>query len=463
MKGFAATLCFFILFASFFVSCKKDAFTSNPNALLTTTTDTLHFDTVFTSTGSVTQSIKLFNLNGEGIVISSVKLGGGASSPFKINVAGTPGPVATNISIKGGDSTYIFATVSINPSNQNLPFIVRDSIEITYNGNTKWVQLQAFGQNAHFIKNATIRGTTTWNNDLPYVITGGLTVDTNAVLIINKGCAIFVNAAAPIIINGTLQVRGEKEDSNQVVFTSDRLDEPYRDYPASFPGLTFAASSKNNSLTYATIKNAVRGIVVLGPSVNANPKLSLAQTIITNAYDVGLMGINTSISAQNTLVTNSGKNLVLNGGQYQFIHCTVASQASEFIPHTNPLLAVSNEVDGVPVALSAVFQNCIFWAEGNGQVPDEVVILKKGSTPFLASFENLLWRVQTTPANATTNGSIINQQSPLFDGPSEKEPTFRLKEDSPAIGKGSASGVVVDLDGAPRPVGLPDLGAFERQ
>ncbi len=392
-----------------------------------------------------------------------MKLGGGSSSPFKINIAGTPGPVATNIELKAGDSTYIFATVSINPTIENLPFIVRDSIEITYNGNTKWVQLQAFGQNAHFIRNQTFTGTTIWNNDLPYVIMGKLIVDTNAVLIINKGCNIFVNANAPIIINGSLQVMGEKWDSTRVVFTGDRLDEPYRNYPASYPGIFFTSSSKNNSITYTTIKNAFRGVMVSGPSVNGAPKLTLAQTIIHNAFDAGLLALNTSVSAQNVLVSNCGKNVVLqSGGNYQFLHCTMASGGSVYVPHSNPVLEISRGDDDAAAApLNALFKNCIFWAEGGGQVAGEVVISKKGTTPFSVSFENVLWRVQSTPANATVSGVVING-SPLFIS-NEKELNFRLKEGSPAIDKGSASGLTVDLDGAPRPVGAPDLGAYEKQ
>ena len=45
---------------------------------------------------------------------------------------------------------------TINANNANLPFIVRDSVSIKFNGNTKWVQLQAYGQNARFIKNQKI-------------------------------------------------------------------------------------------------------------------------------------------------------------------------------------------------------------------------------------------------------------------------------------------------------------------
>ncbi|WP_315824928.1 choice-of-anchor Q domain-containing protein [Paraflavitalea speifideaquila] len=39
---------------------------------------------------------------------------------------------------------------------------------------------------------------------------------------------------------------------------------------------------------------------------------------------------------------------------------------------------------------------------------------------------------------------------------------FRLKEESPALNKGKATTLTIDLDGNPRPVGLPDLGCYEK-
>jgi hypothetical protein len=40
---------------------------------------------------------------------------------------------------------------------------------------------------------------------------------------------------------------------------------------------------------------------------------------------------------------------------------------------------------------------------------------------------------------------------------------FRLKDTSPAINAGTNSLVTSDLDGKVRPIGLPDLGTYEKQ
>lgn len=445
-------------------ACTKESFNNDSSVLLKTSVDTLHFDTVFTSTGSTSQFIKIFNESNKGIHISSVRLFGGATSPFKINVDGISGPQVSNTDVLADDSVYVYVTVSINPTSANLPFIVRDSIEINYNGNKKIVQLDAYGRNAHFFRNKIIKTTEVWNNDLPYVILGGIIVDTNAVLTINKGCQIYSHADAPFIVNGTMQVNGEKYDSTRVVFTGDRLDEPYRDFPASYPGLIFTDVSKNSVLNYAIVKNAYQGIVVADPA--AGTKLTLNETIIDNAYDAGLLGINTSISARNLLVSNCGKNILLvKGGNYNFTHCTAATYSSNFIQHKDPVVIVTNYLNNAVANLNASFRNCIFWADANGIVNDEVVVLKQGNASFNVSFDQVLWRVQTTPANSTINGAI-NNQNPKFDSinTSEKIYSFRLKDGSPAIDKGVNASITLDLDGKPRPVGTkPDLGAYEKQ
>lgn len=453
---------FLLLFAVLFFACNKESFTNNSSALLKTSVDTLHFDTVFTSTGSTSQFVKIINQNDKGIHISSVKLAGGASSPYKINVDGIAGPQINNTDVLAEDSIYVYVTLSINPTAANLPFFIRDSIEINYNGNKKFVQLDAYGRNAHFFRNRIIKTSEAWNNDLPYVILGGLVVDTNATLTINKGCQVYSHADAPFIVNGSLQVNGN--DSTRVVFTGDRLDEPYKNFPASYPGLIFTDVSKNNVLNYTIIKNAYQGIVVAEPS--AGTKLTLNETIIDNAYDAGLLGINTSINARNLLVSNCGKNILLvKGGNYNFTHCTAATFSSSYIQHKDPVLAVTNYLNNSANNLNAVFRNCIFWAEANGIVNDEVVVLKQGSTTFNVTFDQVLWRTQTNPANSTING-IINNQNPIFDtiNTSQKIYSFRLRGGSPAIDKGVNAGVTIDLDGKPRPVGLkPDLGAYEKQ
>ncbi len=451
-----------------FGGCKKDTFITSKDAQLFLSADTLHFDTVFTSTGSITQMFKIKNGNNQKLKIDDVTLQGGPTSPFKINVDGTTGPAVNNIVLEANDSIFVFVTVTINPTLVTQSFVVRDSIRIESNGNKTYVQLEAYGQNAHFLRNVKVTGNTVWTNDLPYVILGGMQIDTTAVLTIEKGCRIYLHADAPLFVDGSLIVNGEKDTASRVYFSGDRLDYPYSEYPAGWPGIYFRGTSKNNVLSYAVVRNAYQGLVAQGPSVNANPKLILNECIIDNIYDAGLYGIQTSINATNCLISNCGKNvqLVL-GGNYKFIHCSMPTIANNYITHKDPVLYVSNYVQAggsfFTDNLTANFTNCIVWSE-NSTAENEVVTSKQTGSTFNVNFTNCLWKVKTTPSDVTAT-NIISNQNPLFDSVnvSKNYYSFRLKENSPAINKGAASTVTIDLDGNPRPVAQPDMGAYEKQ
>ena len=456
-----------LIVAAMATACKKDSFITG-NANLSTSADTLHFDTVFTTLGSVTHYFRIFNDNNQKLKLRNVSLAGGASSVFKINVDGTPGPAVSDIDIEANDSLYVFVSVKINPTAQDLPFVIRDSIHIQFNNQEKWVQLEAWGQNAHFLRSRLIDANETWTNDKPYVILGGLQVDTNTTLTIQKGCRIYLHASAPFIVDGTLLVTGEKYDSTRVIFSGDRLDEPYRNYPGAWPGIYFRGESKDNYLQYAIIKNAYQGIIAIAPAANANPKVILSESIIDNCYDAGIQSVQSDIRAQNCLISNCGKNMVLAlGGKYEFNHCTSVAYSNTFIQHKEPVLLVTDFIrDGntiLTAGLNASFSNCIFWAD-NSIVENEVVSNKQGNGPFNLNFQNCLWKVKNNPGNATATNIIANQ-APLFDiiDTQKRWYNFRLKDESPALNKGKASPLNIDLDGNPRPVGLPDLGCYEKQ
>ena len=187
------------------------------------------------------------------------------------------------------------------------------------------------------------------------------------------------------------------------------------------------------------------------------------------SFDAGIISINSSVTASNCLVSNCGKNLYLvKGGVYQFTHCTVVTYANRFIEHRDPVLSLSNFIvvnnNQVAANLNAVFRNCIFWGE-NGLVDNEVVVTKGGATTFNVNFDYNLWKVQTVPANINPPIGIIPNQPPQFDSINSFKNyyDFRLKAPSPAVNKGTNAGVIIDLNGKLRPVGLPDLGCYERQ
>jgi hypothetical protein len=464
MKAFALLILSAVILLT---ACRKDSFINSADAKVTITVDTLKYDTVFTSSGSITQSFKIINENNQKLRLSSIKLMGGASSAFKINVDGVATNEATDVELEANDSVYVFVQVNVNPNAANLPFVIRDSIQVNYNGNNRLVQLEAWGQNAHFFRNKEILADETWVNDLPYVILGYLHVNNNKKLTINKGCHIYVHADAPIIVDGTLQVNGLKDTVDRVFFNGDRLDDPYKDFPASWPGIYFGTTSKDNIFNYAVIKNSYQSIAAQDPSTNGNPKVTLNQCVIDNSYDAGIISSNSSITAINCLISNCGKNIeLIKGGTYSFTHCTVASYSNSYILHKDPVLLVSNYDATGSQPLTALFRNCIFWGE-NGIVDSEVVAFKNAAALFNVTFDRVLWKVTSTPPEFTIISPPvpINNQSPGFTkiDISHQYYDFHLSDTSIAINKGKDFGVSIDLDGKPRPVGLPDLGCFEKQ
>jgi hypothetical protein len=467
-KSSIACCLLLIACCSFFISCKKDFFISSPDAKLIISVDSLKFDTVFTTTGSITKVFKVINDNDQKLNLSKVKLMGGATSAYKMNVDGASTTEVNNLEIDANDSIYVFVSVTINPNAANLPFIVADSILINYNGNTRFVQLEAYGQNANFLRNRVISSNTVWTNTLPYVLLGSIRVDTTATLTIPAGTRIYSHADAPFIVDGTLIVNGTKPDS--VVFAGDRLDADYKDLPAGWPGIYFRGSSKNNVLTFAIIKNANQAVVLQQPSPNPNPKLVLHQCIIDNAWDAGILSVNSSMQADNCLVSNCGNNIELTyGGDYTLTHCTVAGYSTDLVTHKNPVLTVNNFLAqngaNLTANLNAVFRNCIFWGDG-GFITDEISVTKQGANNFTVLFDKNLYKAVADPTNSTLTGNIKNQD-PSFDSIDvfKRIFNFRITKNAtaPGIDKGAPTGFPRDLDDKNRNVGLPDMGCYEKQ
>ena len=412
----------------------------------------------------MTASFKIFNPHDARIRLASISLGGGTGSQFKINADGVPGPTVTDLEIAARDSAYVFVTVNVNPTSTTSPFIITDSITVSYNGRKDKVLLSAYGQNARYIRSERITANTTWNKSLPYVIIGGVQVDRNVTLNLEPGTRIYLHADAPFLVDGTLKAIGTRPDS--IVFRGDRLDKDYRDLPASWPGIYFRETSSGNQLRYVIIRNAYQGVVAFRPSPTL-PKVDLSECIIDNVYDAAIYGINSSIRAVNCLVSNSGLNILLaNGGDYEFTHCTVASYANSYIPHKKPVCVITNWDSTTQInsyALNARLRNNIFWGE-NGLVDNEVVVSRRGGGAFSVLMENNLYKAAGTVEHATLLNNIVNQP-PRFDSIREASRYYDFRIDkgiSPAINKGRNLGVASDLEGKPRD-GQPDIGCYEKK
>src|ERR1035437_7574029 len=111
----------FIIFVSViisigFMACSDENYSTNPKYKLTFSTDTLSFDTVFTTIGSATAKIMIYNRNNVALKISHLGIAGGKASPFKINVDGSLNAdnQFDNIEIRAKDSMYVFVAVNVD-------------------------------------------------------------------------------------------------------------------------------------------------------------------------------------------------------------------------------------------------------------------------------------------------------------------------------------------------------------
>ena len=242
------------IFFIFSISCNKKSIIIG-NETLAFSTDTLKFDTVFTTLGSVTRSFKVYNHLNKKININNIRLENKDQSFFRMNIDGTPTKNISDIEIASNDSIYVFVALTIDPNKDSLPFVINDKILFSLEGEEHSVALQAYGQNAHYIYDSVL-SSQTWVNDLPYVILGsGALVDTGAILTIQKGCRIYMNATAKLYVAGTLFIYGTKEDS--VIFQGNRLDRDYfgyKNYPGEWGGIHFLGTSKQNILNYTILK-----------------------------------------------------------------------------------------------------------------------------------------------------------------------------------------------------------------
>ncbi|MDR0803233.1 MAG: hypothetical protein LBE77_11880, partial [Fluviicola sp.] len=162
-----AVLATFMLGSS---SCKKKNLFGNGN--LGFSTDTLVFDTVFTTIGSTTKYFKIYNPQTKALKISEVQLMGGSNSPFKLNLDGIKGVSFSDLELNSGDSLFCFAEVKLSVNSQNLPVIVEDSIRFRTNGEDQYVKLAVWGQDMYYHYSNTGMGIFdlnegTWLNDKP--------------------------------------------------------------------------------------------------------------------------------------------------------------------------------------------------------------------------------------------------------------------------------------------------------
>lgn len=472
------------------IGCKKERFLVSGGELQFSV-DTLLFDTVFTGRGNFTTSVKIYNPQSQKVNISSIKLKKNPNTYFTINVNGEASNAVADVELAANDSMYVFATVNIDPSNDNTPFIVEDELVATLNGKEFSIPFIAYGQNAYYLIDSVLEQDDTWKTDKPYVIMHNMAVDENVTLTIPGGCRVYVHGDSRMYVLGTLKVNGTKTDS--VIFQGDRLDRKYfgnEGYPGEWGGMYFTGTSKNNEINYAVLKNC-GGSTNLGTQkllpaaiqlnqqdiFDGTPQLVLRNSIIENSIGYGIAAFTSSLYAENCLINTCGAQClaVIRGGGYYIKNCTFATYGTDKVSHIDePVMAILNYIDlgnnQVEVAqLNYRMINCIVWggleteflAQGLGDIDNDPNL-------FDVQLNNCLIKAKDgVPERVKAIDCIVNQD-PLFEDPGGFN--FRLKGNSPAVNAGKKppynspeqTPPATDLDGNPRDPNSVDMGCYER-
>lgn len=409
-------------------ACRKgERITTDPNAKLTIANGSVLFDVIFTSLGSTTRRLKIENRNNNAVKVSEISLAGGSSSAFSININGENTLNKSDLVINGQDSVNLFIKVTINPTAENLPFLVQDSIILNTNGNRQVVQLLAYGQNAVFVNGPAINSNTVWTKSLPYVINGSLTVMNGYSLTIQPGTKVYFHKDANLNIEGSLLVNGTVTEP--VLFCSDRLEKLYNDEPGQWKGI-FLKRTGDGIIKNAVIKNASVGITSDSLSLNANPKLILNGSIIKNMQVAAYIGYHSELLAFNNLMYNCGNYLIyaVGGGNYNLKQNTFAGYNLNF-PRKTASLSFSDYLSASAYnKLQIDLTNNIIW----GNLTNELDIQKKTSAVVQFNLWNNLTR--TTNNSYNTNGNILNTDPSFINKDMEN---FEVSANSPARKKGA--------------------------
>ena len=473
-------LIFFVIFTVFLsFSCRKqDVINADPSLKLGFSTDSVVFDTVFTSLGSSSRKLMIYNTNKDKLIISKISLFGKNESVFRMNVNGQAGVSFADIEIPGKDSLFVFVKVTIDPQNTDNPFVVEDDLVFNTNGNEQKVKLVAWGQDAIYILADThINGypdfkivadsleTVHWTAGKPYVVYGYALIDSYGELIIEEGTRVHFHDKSGLwaFSDGVLKVRGTKE--NPVVFQGDRLEPDYRDVPGQWDRIWLMDGRQgfDHEIEYAIIRNGFIGIQAesfLKPTANS---LKISNTIIENHTGIGIFSRLFAIDASNVVIANCGNYgmALTTGGDYRFIHTTLVNNWP-YSTRTTPAVLLNNfAMDSlntpIPVPFNLVMGNSILYGTNEEEIETDFVA--GADSTYL--FENCIVKTKRNLAKFPWFVNCIKNQDPLMKDYEHFD--FHLDTLSPAIAKGKAeysNNFPTDLDGVSR-IPISDLGAYQ--
>ena len=443
------------------ISCNRDDINfENPSQLLRFSADTVFLDTVYNQVRSETYAVKIYNNEDKDVMIPKISLEKGAGSLYRINVDGKAGTDFSDIPLRKKDSLYIF--VEIAPIANAPEAIAEDRIQFQTPAGSQHVTLFSVVQDAEFyIESKTnpnvLTTNTTWTNNKAKIIFGDLTLEAGKTLDIEKGTKIYFhkNSGLKISKNAQLNINGDLGE--EVIFRGDRNDSRYDTIPKNWQGIMMDTNSTLN-MNYAKVFGGTVGLEMNQTTA------TIENSIFHTHQEFGIMAINSVVTAKNLVMNNCGEAdfAIFKGGTYNITHATLANYWNLNAALPGLGLYATNEYDNGtsmeqgPLTLN--IKNSIIYTDN-----DNAVLFKPtaGQT-FNYSFQTSLLKYGST-ANYTLDGGSIKNQDPKFQNYFTQKMNLRLKDDSPAKGKGNtavAAAVPVDIVKVSRTTN-PSMGAYQ--
>ena len=404
----------------------NDSFTTDRNARLTFSRDTVRLDTLFSTVPSVTHTFWVYNRADDGLRISSVRLERGNQTGFRVNVDGTfLNPVVQDLEVRKGDSLRVFVEVTAYENHAEDPRLVEDNLLFTLeSGTVQKVNLRTYSWDAEKVSSLLIDRDTTIECSKPLVVYGsGICVAPGATLTLVNTTLYFHDEA-------WMRVEGKLVAQNSVL-RGDRLDHmfdylPYDRVSGQWRGIEVVREADGLWMFDSEVRNAWDGIRADSSSV------ILQNTVVHNNRGHALYAKDSDVQLDYCQLTNAeGDCLALHGGSAAIDHCTLgqfypltydAGAALRFAAANRPVqLQCANTLitgyqddvlmgvasDGETVAYS--FDNCLIRTP---EIKDD------------AGFTNIIWETPKDEVQGTKHFVKVDEDNMIYD--------FTIKQTSPA-------------------------------
>lgn len=435
------------------VSCREETISTDPSLRLALSVDSLPFDTVFTGYGTSTQRVVLRNPNANALTIESIRLRDGQY--FRVNVDGEADATRwQSLTIRGGDSAFIFVRAFIDPLGQDNPLIINDELLFSYNGNQTVLRLSAIGQDVTVLRKADYHTMQRLTAKKPYLVLDtlvyrmNLNIDAGATIYMHNNAAIFAlgNVSAQGTLEHPITIRGYRTD-----YLFDSV--PYAHASGQWNGIYMlhdGTGTRTYTFRYVDVLSGNVGLFCQSENTASPlPSLKVEGCRIHNMSVYGIVCLNTDATIVNTEVSNCASyGIYLQGGKHTLVHNTIAAYFG--YPYTNLNIHSAQREDVAAVFINNLskrmapmqtymYNNIVTGARANclvlaAPLPEQYIGAFRGNylradTIALPQFEANIYA--TDSDTVFVNNHYLYKEYRYFD--------YHLDSVSPAIGIGDAS------------------------